>query len=69
MILLRCDLPVVGAGLGRRGGPRRSGRREFRNDFVDVAAAVADHKQDVDDSRRTCRNRRVQVDYHAARAV
>ena len=36
---------------------------------MDVTAAVAEHKQDLNDSRRTCRNRRVQIDHHAAGAV
>src|SRR5215471_16892839 len=62
LVLLRGNFPVVGAGLGRHrsGGTRRG---ELRNDFVDMTAAIADHKQDVyDTGRRPC-------DHHAARAV
>src|SRR6516162_8366418 len=34
-----------------------------------MPAAVADHKHDIYDPGRTRRDRRVQVDHHAARAV
>jgi len=68
LFLLRRDLPVVGASLAGHGsgGTRRS---ELRNDLVDMPAAIADHKHYIYDPGRTRRDRRVQVDHHAARAV
>ena len=69
LFLLRRDLPDVHAGLGGRGSGSRSWRGEFRDHFVDVTAAVADHKQGRDESRRSGRNGHVPVEGRAARAV
>src|SRR5215471_17989517 len=41
----------------------------FRRDLVDMTAAVTDHEQDLYESRGSRRDRRVQVDHHAARTV
>ena len=68
LVLLRCDLPVVDAGLGRlRCG--KSGRGELGNDLVDVAAAVADHKQDFYHPGGPGRDWVIQIHYRAAGTV
>src|SRR5215467_12335909 len=46
LVLLRSDLPVIGTGLSGHGS-RGSRRDVFRNDLVDVATTVTDHKQDA----------------------
>jgi hypothetical protein len=70
LVLLRGDLPVVGARLGghRPGG---SSWGEFRDDFVDMAATVADHKQDLYDTVRGAGGdaRHIQVEHQAPCAV
>src|SRR5215831_5924960 len=70
LVLLRSDLPVVGArlrGLGRG----KSRRGEARDHFVDVSATVADYEPDFQNpAGRTSGDMwRVQVDHHAARTV
>jgi len=62
VVLLRCDLPVVDAGLDGH-GYGRSRRGLLRNDFVNMTAAIADHKQDVYDSLSEA------CDHHATSAV
>jgi hypothetical protein len=52
MLLLRCDLPVVGAGLRGMQGSGGARRSVLRDDFVDMTAAVADHEHDVYDPGR-----------------
>ena len=57
---LRRDLPVVNTGLDRDGYGRS---QRGRNDFADMTAAIADHKQDVYDSLSEA------CDHHATSAV
>src|ERR1700730_9033998 len=68
VLLLRRDLPGVGTSLGRLRcrEPRRS---EPCNDFVDMTAAVADYKHDLDASVGRRGTRHVQVEHVAACAV
>jgi hypothetical protein len=68
VVVLRGDLPIVGARL-RGHGSCSSRWGEFRNDFVDMTTAVADHKHNLYATVGCWSVGHVQVDLHAASAV